>query len=117
MLSMANEIAKSAVENRKWHHVTASRALAEMLNTTTNNESGYSTPVGHIKTETGFQRSSILKKSASSANFSSYAGILKPSSSNLKARFAPLPMEQCSGSESTCSEEGDILLENGDCHE
>jgi len=117
MLSMANEIAKSAVENRKWHHVTASRALAEMLNTTTNNESGYPTPVGHIKTETGFQRSSILKKSASSANFSSYAGILKPSSSNLKARFAPLPMEQCSGSESTCSEEGDILLENGDCHE
>jgi len=105
MLCMANEIAKSAIQNRKWHHVAASRALSEILN------------IGDIKTETVLQRSSILKKSASSANFSSYADIQKPSSCNLKARFAPLPMEQCSGSESTCSEEGDILLENGECHE
>ena len=35
----------------------------------------------------------------------------------LKARFAPLPMEACSVSENTCSEEGNTLLKNGECHE
>ena len=35
----------------------------------------------------------------------------------LKARFAPLPMEACSVFENTCSEEGNTLLKNGECHE
>ena len=108
---MASDIANSAVDNGRWHHAAASRALEQQLSP--NNVHLNSTH--SLKENTGRRSScsSSIVKSASSVNFSSFTSVCSESdenglnsSSSLESNDypstkPPTPMAQSSGSDSS----------------
>jgi hypothetical protein len=74
ILSMASDIAKSAVDNGRWHHAAASRALEQQL--TPEHEYLASRPSSKGRNTQGRRASDGMSifKSASSVNFSSCTG-------------------------------------------
>lgn len=109
LVSMSTELATSAVENGRWHHAAASRALAEQLTPEVSSLTANGHASGHNKTS-----SSPFIKSASSANFSSFmsddSGVLESAGQTVP------PMTQSSASD-TSSDVEDVVSERGECEE
>mmetsp|Transcript_31166 Transcript_31166/g.45622 ORF Transcript_31166/g.45622 Transcript_31166/m.45622 type:complete len:756 (+) Transcript_31166:646-2913(+) len=99
--NMATELGSLAVQNGRWHHVAASRAIEEQL-------VSESAP----KKEGMPQKPPAMLKSASSINFSSFTSDL---SDNFNQTKLP-PMAQSSGSDSG-SDAGVSTVEPEECEE
>ena len=117
---MAAEIASSAVDNGRWHHAAASRALEQQLSP--ENSSLMSKTSFQSNLSRGFKNSKSIFRSLSSANFKSLA---ENSSSSKPGDFEraltsdescdfdrslnklPEPMAQSSGSESSTDSAGE----------
>mmetsp|Transcript_22723 Transcript_22723/g.52564 ORF Transcript_22723/g.52564 Transcript_22723/m.52564 type:complete len:362 (-) Transcript_22723:2520-3605(-) len=91
LMKMATELATSAVENGRWHHTTASRAIAEQL----------------APPAAGGTKGACVIKSASSADFSSFAS---NESSDVPG------MVQSSASDAS-SDVGDAVIDGEECEE
>lgn len=98
-MTMAEDVALSAVDNGRWHHAAASRALAQKLSTENN--------TARIVRSEKLNPISIFK-SASSANFSSF--------SSEASNKPPTPMAQSSGSDSS-SDAGDGGGDEEECEQ
>ena len=111
LFSMAEELALSALENGRWHHTAASRALAEQLS-----PRGASL-IPQRRSSASCSDGSRMYKSASSAEFKTvnfdYTGMEDDSS---KKQYTSPGMTQSSGSDSS-SECGDLAGEKEDCDE
>lgn len=114
LFSVAEDLSLSALENGRWHHSAASRALADQL-----------TP--HGGPQISQRRSSMgsgssssggrIVKSASSVHFKSAMSDLEVATADTGAKKENLPgMAQSSASDSS-SEAGDAVPENEDCDE
>lgn len=100
IVSMAANIANSAVDNGRWHHAAASRALEQQLSP----ENGVLSQ-SHTFTK---PRGMSIFKSASSVNFSSFRSETSSGSDAI-----PTPMAQSSGSDSSSDAEEEV--EEEDC--
>lgn len=101
LISMADDIAKSALDNGRWHHSAASRALEQQLTPETLNHKFFHSPSHDI--QTSFGGGLAMYKSKSSVNFSSL------STEDLEDNNPPTPLAlpSASGSDSSsdCVEE------------
>jgi hypothetical protein len=109
LYSMAEDLSLSALENEKWHHTAASRALAEQLSP--HGESLLSEQWRYPESS----RNNRIHKSASSSHFSTImwdlAGATSPDEDSKKPGVA-----QSSASDSSL-EAGDIINEKEECDE
>lgn len=103
LVSMASELSTSAVENGRWHHAAASRALEDQL----------VHPEGETLISGIHKKSPCMLKSASSANFSSFMSADSFSSDVKKS--APPPMTQSSASSDSSSDAGDAVADVEEC--
>uniref|UniRef100_A0A7R9WD71 Ubiquitin-like domain-containing protein n=1 Tax=Pseudictyota dubia TaxID=2749911 RepID=A0A7R9WD71_9STRA len=113
LMSMATELTNAAIENGRWHHAAATRALVEQLL-----PSNLPSPSPRVNSgkKSSLSTSSpavLLFKSASSTNLSSF---MSEDSENRSPRLAPPPMAQSSGSDSS-SDTGDATVEQEECEE
>lgn len=83
LISMADEISRSAIDNGRWHHTAASRALEQHLSPELMKRDGKVSDAHTIR----------MFKSQSSMNFSSFL--------SEKSNFPPTPMAQSSESDSS----------------
>ncbi len=97
LMSMADDISKSAVDNGRWHHIAASRALEQQLSP-------------QLGTHRIRKQSHQIFKSLSSMDFSSMA-------SESKILSPPTPMAQSSGSDSSTEADGPGSVDEEDCEE
>lgn len=114
LFSMAEELSLSALENGKWHHTAASRALAEQL-----------TPRGAPLLPQQTRRSSMsccpdnhsrMYKSASSVHFSGIIGDLEGALAEDDSKKDFPGMAQSSASDSSSEAgDGDVVTEKEEC--
>eukprot|EP00566_Odontella_aurita_P004884 CAMPEP_0113551510 /NCGR_PEP_ID=MMETSP0015_2-20120614/14563_1 /TAXON_ID=2838 /ORGANISM="Odontella" /LENGTH=789 /DNA_ID=CAMNT_0000452407 /DNA_START=742 /DNA_END=3111 /DNA_ORIENTATION=- /assembly_acc=CAM_ASM_000160 len=117
LMSMATELTTAAIENGRWHHAAATRALAEQL------LPGNVLPLPHHQSRAEKKSSlgsigksspaALFFKSASSTNLSSF---MSEDSENRSPRLAPPAMAQSSGSDSS-SDTGDATADQDECEE
>ena len=110
LFSMAEDLSLSALENGRWHHSAASRALADQLTPRV----GSLIPQRRSSMGSGSSTSSRMLKSASSVHFKSMVSDLEVSLAEAETKKDY--MVQSSASDSS-SETGDALQENEDCDE
>jgi hypothetical protein len=103
LFSMAAELAESAIENGRWHHAAASRALEEQLTPTQ----------GGSLISSSLMRGKGFPKAMSAANLSQYSHGLVEFAGESKPNFVP-GMIQSSASDSS-SDAGEVDPE--DCEE
>jgi hypothetical protein len=103
LISMADDISKSAVDNGRWHHSAAMRALEEQLS-----------PSPQLVTRQMRKSSLPMFKSLSTMDFSSMTlgSQLNKSESN-----PPTPLAQSSGSESSTEADGLRSVGDEECEE
>lgn len=119
LIAMADEIAKSALDNGRWHHTAASRALEQQLTPASSARIGFnsnflSPSVG--KSNTG--NFSTMFKSQSSVNFTSFRSAFEESNacgSSINSLNPPTPLAQSSMSGSDSS--SDSGEEEEECDE
>jgi len=134
LIAMADDIAKSALDNGRWHHTAASRALEQQLTPAAsarigfNNRNFSSSPVGHGHQSTRSNLSTMFK-SQSSVNFTSFRNAFDVdafedsnacgSSINSLNPPTPMPMAQSSmsGSDSSSDDSASGGEEEEECDE
>lgn len=94
ILSMAADIAKSAVDNGRWHHAAASRALEQQLSPDNVFLSSRSTSKASTNRQASIGMS--IFKSASSVNFSSFTNG-SPLKHNQDSKLSSLSMDNSAG--------------------
>jgi len=92
LMVMASDISKSAVDNGRWHHVAASKALEQQLSPQFHPH--YRAKQGSRGVSGGGMGAVSMFKSKSSMNFSSFA-------SSISSGNPPTPMANSSGSDSS----------------
>jgi hypothetical protein len=102
---MASELSSIAIENEKWHHAAASRAIEDQL-----------TPKKSRQFLNGRAASCRLRKSVSSGEFLSLSGDSGESLEEAIAKRDSPGMAGSSASDSS-SDVGDVLVENEECEE
>jgi len=108
LMSMAGELTTFAIENGRWHHAAASRALSEKL---------LPDPGKCLPSLPGLSKKASspgMLKSASSANFSSF---ISEDSERQSPRAEPPPMIQSSASDSSSSDHGNGPTDEEECEE
>lgn len=117
LMSMAAELTTAAIENGRWHHAAATKALADQL--LPGHGLPLPTPRGSAVKKSSLgsigksSPASVFFKSASSTNLSSF---MSEDSENRSPKFAPPAMAQSSGSDSS-SDTGDATAEQDECEE
>jgi hypothetical protein len=108
LFSMASELAYAAVENERWHHSAASRAIVEQL-----------TPHRHAKASgSSFVSGYRVHKSASSVGFVSMGSSESLESQPfLEEDGCASPGVALSSASDSSSDAGDLALENDECEE
>lgn len=113
LYSMAEDLALSALENGKWHHSAASRALAEQLSP----RGGSLLPQQRRSSVSSFG-SSRMHKSASSVQFQTIIGDLEVSLAEDDSKKEFPGMAQSSASDSSSeAEAADVTTEKEECDE
>ena len=104
LMSMADDISKSAIDNGRWHHIAASRALEQQL----------SPQLGMRRVR---KQSPHMFKSMSSMDFSSMD--FSSMASENTTFNPPIPMAQSSGSDSSTETDGPgfITVDEDECEE
>jgi hypothetical protein len=102
LMTMADEISKSAIDNGRWHHIAASRALEQQLSPALGNRRMRKSTGGGIGINNMF-------KSKSSINFAFMNTSPPDNSFN-----APAPMAQSSASDSS-TEDDRVSVEDEEC--
>ena len=115
LLSMAEDLSMSALENGRWHHSAASRALAEQLKPHQLGSSFVRQRRSSMGSCSSHSASKMIK-SASSVHFTSMVSDLKESLAEADAKDDNPGNVQSSASDSS-SEAGDGVQENEDCDE
>jgi len=122
LMSMSGELTTSAIENGRWHHAAATRALEDQL------ASGTFRQLPNHKSFGNLHQSSLpfMLKSASSANFSSFASSKEtdhPESLESSSRNIPGLMQSSASDNSSSSDisegsfPGDGAPNNEECEE
>eukprot|EP01083_Nonionella_stella_P087202 242499_1 len=103
LMSMADDISKSAIDNSRWGHIVASRALEQQLS-----------PQLGIRRHRGIGNSQqSIFKSMSSMDFSS----MRSKEGGFDLSSPPTPMAQSSGSESSTETDGIASVDDEECEE